>query len=57
VKEDNGTTNRIKLPVEIWMKGDTWKVHYPSTNKITEVTIDPDNRYPDIDTSNNTIKP
>jgi hypothetical protein len=57
VKEDNGTTNRIKLPVEIWMKGNTWKVHYPSTNKITEVTIDPDNRYPDIDTSNNTIKP
>jgi Peptidase family M1 domain len=57
VKEDNGTINRIKLPVEIWMKGDTWKVHYPSTNKITEVTIDPDNRYPDIDTSNNTIKP
>jgi aminopeptidase N len=57
VKEDNGTTNRIKLPVEIWMKGNTWKVHYPSTNKITEVTIDPDNRYPDTDTSNNTIKP
>ncbi len=57
IKEDNGTTNRIKLPVEIWMKGNTWKVHYPSTGKITEVTIDPDNRYPDADTSNNTIKP
>ncbi len=56
VKEDNGTTNRVKLPVEIWIKGSTWKFHYPSTGKITQVTIDPDERLPDTDTSNNTIK-
>lgn len=54
VKEDNGTTNRVKLPVEIWMKGATWKFHYPSTGKITQVTIDPDQRYPDADVANNT---
>ena len=57
VKEENGATNRVKLPVEIWMKGSTWKFHYPSTGKITQVTIDPDERLPDADTSNNTIKP
>ena len=57
VKEENGTANRIKLPVEIWQKGGTWKFHYPSTGKITEVTIDPDQRYPDSDPSNNTFKP
>jgi Peptidase family M1 domain len=57
VKEDNGTTNRVKLPVEIWMKGSTWKFHYPSTGKITQVTVDPDQRYPDADVSNNTWHP
>ena len=57
VKEDNGATNRVKLPVEIWMKGATWKFHYPSIGKITQVTIDPDERLPDADPSNNTIKP
>jgi hypothetical protein len=56
VKESNGTTARVKLPVEIWMKGAIWKFHYASTSKISEVTIDPDERYPDVDTSNNTWK-
>jgi hypothetical protein len=57
VKEDNGATNRVKLPVEIWMKSGAWKFHYPSTGKITQVTIDPDQRYPDVDPANNTFKP
>ena len=57
VKEENGQTNRVRLPVEIWMKGGVWKFHYPSTGKITEVTIDPDQRYPDSDPGNNTFKP
>jgi len=57
VKEENGTTNRVQLPVEIWEKGGTWKFHYPSTGKITQVTIDPDQRLPDTDPSNNTFKP
>jgi hypothetical protein len=56
VKESNGTTNRVHLPVEIWMKGATWKFHYASTSTVTSVTIDPDNRYPDVDTNNNTWK-
>jgi hypothetical protein len=57
VKEDNGTSHRVHLPVEIWMKGGVWKFHYSSTSKITEVTIDPDQRYPDSDPNNNTFKP
>lgn len=57
VKEENGATNRVQLPVEIWEKGGTWKFHYPSTGKITQVTIDPDQRLPDTDPSNNTFKP
>jgi hypothetical protein len=34
IKESNGTTNRVKLPVEIWMHGPVWKFHYASTSKI-----------------------
>jgi len=57
VKEENGKTGRIKLPVEIWMHGSVWKFQYASTGKIVQVTVDPDQRYPDIDNSNNTWKP
>jgi hypothetical protein len=56
VKESNGTTARVHLPVEIWMKGGVWKFHYASTSTISSVTIDPDNRLPDVDTNNNTWK-
>ncbi|HEY6901275.1 MAG TPA: M1 family metallopeptidase [Puia sp.] len=57
VKEEDGKTSRMKLPVEIWMHGPVWKFHFPSTGKIVQVTIDPDQRYPDTDPSNNTWKP
>jgi aminopeptidase N len=56
VKESNGTTNRVKLPVEIWMHGPIWKFHYASTGKIDQVTIDPDHRYPDTNPGNNVWK-
>ena len=56
VKEANGKTNRVKLPVEIWMHGPVWKFHYASTGKIEQVTIDPDQRYPDTNPSNNVWK-
>ena len=57
VKEEDGKTSRMKLPVEIWMHGPVWKFHFPSTGKVVQVTIDPDQRYPDTDPSNNTWKP
>ena len=56
VKESNGTTGRVHLPVEIWMKGGIWKFHYASTSTISSVTIDPDQRYPDSNWDNNTWK-
>jgi hypothetical protein len=56
VKEENGKTSRVQLPVEIWMHGPVWKFQYPSTGKIVQVTVDPDTRYPDVDTTNNTWK-
>ena len=56
IKEEGGTTNRVKLPVEVWMHGPVWKFHYSSTDKIAQVTVDPDQRYPDADTTNNVWK-
>jgi hypothetical protein len=56
IKEANGKTGRVKLPVEVWQHGKTWKFGYASTSKIESVVIDPDNRLPDSDNANNTWK-
>ncbi|SMC57962.1 M1 family metallopeptidase [Pedobacter nyackensis] len=54
VIEFNGNINRVKLPAEIWQKGPEWVFHYPSTTTVISVKIDPDQRLPDQDYSNNT---
>jgi hypothetical protein len=54
IEQENGKTDSIELPVEIWQRGGEWTFHYPSTSAIKKVTIDPDHDYPDIDPSNNT---
>lgn len=56
IKEANGKTGRVKLPVEVWQHGKTWKFGYASTSKIESVVIDPDNRLPDSNNANNTWK-
>ena len=53
VKESNGRTGRIKLPVEVWEKGGLWTFKYNSTSKIDTVKIDPDEALPDINPDNN----
>jgi len=54
IEQENGKTDSIELPVEIWQRGGEWTFHYPSTSIIKKITIDPDHDYPDIDPSNNT---
>lgn len=56
VKESNGNTSRLRLPVEIWHRGGTWTFHYNSTSKLSEVTVDPDKRLPDVNPANNVWK-
>ncbi|PSL45467.1 hypothetical protein CLV51_104170 [Chitinophaga niastensis] len=56
VKEENGKTDTVRLPVEIWQRGNTWTFHYPSTSKLNKVVIDPDGSFPDINPANNTWK-
>ena len=55
IELDNGTKDSMTLPVEIWQRGGEWTFHYPSTEKIKSVTIDPNHDYPDINPSNNTL--
>ena len=55
IEQENGKTDSIQLPVEIWQRGGEWTFHYPSTSTIKMITIDPDHDYPDIDPSNNTF--
>ncbi len=53
VKEVGGKTGRVNLPVEIWQRSGKWTFHYNSTDMIQSVTIDPDNKLPDSDITNN----
>ncbi len=53
VKEENGKTGRVNLPVEVWYRGPVWKFVYKSTSKVQEVTVDPDSTIPDTNPANN----
>jgi hypothetical protein len=54
IKEANGNTGRVQLPVEIWQHGSNWRFAYKSTSEIVQVKIDPDGLLPDVNTRNNT---
>ena len=56
IKESNGRSGRVKFPVEIWHHNKDWKFNYNSTSKIDSVIIDPDQKLPDVDLSNNIWK-
>lgn len=53
IKEANGKTGTVVLPVEVWLRGDTWKFIYNSTSAIQQVILDPQESLPDVDTSDN----
>jgi aminopeptidase N len=53
IKEANGKSHRMKLPVEIWMRGADYTFRAPTTSEITEVVIDPDKKLPDTNRANN----
>lgn len=51
--QDDGSTRRLALPVEVWFRGDRYTAVIPGPGKVNSVTIDPDGWYPDADRSNN----
>ncbi len=53
ITQENGKTETIHLPVNIWQRSGTWTFKYPSTSAISMVQLDPDKELPDIDLKNN----
>ncbi|MBD1386192.1 M1 family metallopeptidase [Mucilaginibacter rigui] len=56
IKTVSGKTERVKLPVEIWERNNTFVFKYPSTEEIQSVTYDPDKVLPDYNPDNNVWK-
>jgi len=56
VKLKDGTSLRMKLPVETWLQDKAITFTMPTTTEAESVTVDPDNALPDMDRSNNTLK-
>ncbi len=54
VTEENGNSQTIKLPVNVWQRDIDWTFKYNSTSKIKSVILDPGGELPDIDRKNNT---
>ncbi|HEY6956395.1 MAG TPA: M1 family metallopeptidase [Flavisolibacter sp.] len=55
VKEENGQQHKVDLPVEVWQRGPVWTFKVPSTSKISEITLDPDKKLPDVNRKNNSL--
>ncbi|TMI97272.1 MAG: M1 family metallopeptidase [Bacteroidetes bacterium] len=56
VREANGKEHRINLPVEVWQRGALWTFSVPTTTEVKEVILDPDNKLPDYNRTNNSWK-
>jgi hypothetical protein len=50
---DDGSTQRLTLPVEVWFGGAAYTAVIPGPKKVNSVTVDPDSRYPDVRRENN----
>ncbi len=52
----DGSTRRIRIPVEIWMQGPEATIEAAGPARITGATIDPDHVLPDSDRSDNSVR-
>jgi hypothetical protein len=53
---NNGTTQRIELPVETWFQHTSYTFTVAVNATVTTVTIDPDHVLPDVNRQNNEYK-
>jgi len=56
VKQQNGDSSVVHLPVEIWQRSGDWTFRYNSTTPVTSVEIDPEHHFPDANRKNNIWK-
>jgi Peptidase family M1 domain len=52
----DGTKQRVVLPVETWLQSGTRTLHFPATQPLVAVTLDPDHVLPDANRDNNSWK-
>jgi aminopeptidase N len=50
---NDGSTQRLALPVEIWFGGATYTAIVSGPARVDSVTVDPEARYPDVRRENN----
>ena len=55
VKLKDGTSQRMKIPVEAWLQNSMITFTIPTTSAAKKVTIDPDSALPDVNRGNNGI--
>ena len=55
VKLKDGTSQRMKIPIEAWLQNNMITFTIPTTSAAEKVTIDPDSALPDINRGNNGI--
>lgn len=51
-----GKVYNFQVPVEVWMRGNDIVYKADTNTKIVKVVVDPDDLYPDIDLSNNSLE-
>ncbi|WP_432712489.1 M1 family metallopeptidase [Pedobacter sp.] len=51
-----GKKELVKLPVDVWMRNNTWTVHYPTKEEVIAVELDANKELPDVNTENNSWK-
>jgi hypothetical protein len=56
VNFQDGSSTRVKLPVETWLQKTTYTLNVDSKQPIVSVIVDPDHVVPDNDRSNNEFK-
>ncbi len=52
----DGSKMKMQLPVETWLQSDEHTIHLQTTQPITSVVLDPENRLPDSNRENNVWK-
>ena len=50
---DDGSVQRLHLPVEVWYWGDRYVAAVPGPRRVTAVVVDPEGVFPDVDRGNN----
>lgn len=55
LKFKDGTSNNVKIPIEVWKRNTEWIFKVDSHKEINEVTLDPDSQIPDVNLKNNSL--